>query len=79
MSTPAPTVFTVTSPDGFPLERDVAYYATREAALLARELFVERFRHQGYYLNSSRERISLDELPEHCEVGEHPATDFSDE
>jgi hypothetical protein len=74
-----PTVFTVTSPDGLPVEHQVDHYATMPDALLARDRFISRFQHQGYYFTSSMERISLEEARLRCEIGEHPATDFNSE
>jgi hypothetical protein len=58
--------YRILSPDGFDIERDRIY---KESELLeAGKQFVERFRQQGYYSNSNREHIELDDLLENCEI-----------
>ena len=59
--------FQIYSPDGFPIERDKEYNTLGEVQE-AIERFVNRFRAQGYYSNSNRERIPIDEIEENCKI-----------
>jgi len=57
--------FNILSPDGFPIERDKVY-STPEKAWKALEEWMERYKQQGYYSMSNRERLPLDEIKENC-------------
>lgn len=59
--------FVILSPDGFPIERDKAYYRTLDELHTAFVIWKERFVLQGYY-SSNRGRIPLDNLLEECIV-----------
>lgn len=59
--------FVILSPDGFPIERDKAYYRTLNELHKAFVIWKERFVLQGYY-SSNRGRIPLDNLLEECIV-----------
>ncbi len=59
--------FDVFSPDGFAISREETY-PSREVAESKLNEWVKRYEHQGYYSTSNRERISLDELANHCEI-----------
>lgn len=61
--------FTVLSPDGFPLERDMEYKNKKEAQE-AIEKFVDRYRTQGYYSTTVRVRIPVHEIEENCRLVE---------
>ena len=62
-----PEKWTVLSPDGFPPTPD-AEYDTYGEAVDALAKFLKRFEAQGYYLNSSRERIPLECLHTECQI-----------
>jgi hypothetical protein len=58
--------FRILSPDGFDIEMDRTY---KESELYqAGQDFLERFKIQGYYSNSNREHIALEDLLEECEI-----------
>jgi len=59
--------FVILSPDGFPIERDKAYYRSLNELHTAFAIWKERFVLQGYY-SSNRGRIPLDNLLEECIV-----------
>lgn len=59
--------FVILSPDGFPIERDKAYYRTLNELHTAFVIWKERFQTQGYY-SSNRGRIPLEELLEECVI-----------
>lgn len=59
--------FIILSPDGFPIERDKAYYRSLNALHTAFVLWKERFREQGYY-SSNRGRIPLEDLLDYCTI-----------
>lgn len=59
--------FVILSPDGFPIERDKAYYRTINELHTAFVIWKERFVLQGYY-SSNRGRIPLENLLEECVV-----------
>jgi len=61
--------FIVMSPDGFPIERDVAYKNLAEVQE-AIERFVDRYRTQGYYSTTVRRRLPIDEIEENCRIVE---------
>lgn len=58
--------YDVLSPDGFSISfSDV--YRTKKAAKIALTQWCKNYERQGYY-SSNGGRISLDELPYHCEI-----------
>jgi len=61
--------YIVMSPDGFPISRDAEYKSKKEAeeATLA---FVERYRKQGYYSQTTSKivHIPVDEIKDHCRL-----------
>jgi hypothetical protein len=58
--------FRILSPDGFDIERDRTY---KESELYqAGQDFLARFKAQGYYSNSNREHIALEDLLDECEI-----------
>jgi hypothetical protein len=59
--------FVILSPDGFPIERDKAYYRSLNELHTAFVIWKERFQMQGYY-SSNRGRIPLDCLLEECVI-----------
>lgn len=59
--------FVILSPDGFPIERDKAYYRSLNELHTAFVIWKERFQTQGYY-SSNRGRIPLEELLEECVI-----------
>ena len=59
--------FVILSPDGFPIERDKAYYRSINELHKAFAIWKERFVLQGYY-SSNRGRIPLEDLLEECIV-----------
>jgi len=61
--------FIVLSPDGFPLEFDKTYSNKKEINE-AIEHFVDRYRAQGYYSKTYRERIALEDIEKECRIVE---------
>lgn len=59
--------YIVLSPDGFPIERD-GMYKSMIGVENALNSFVERFKQQGYYSTSNRERIPFDLIKDYCEI-----------
>lgn len=59
--------FVILSPDGFPIERDKAYYRSIDELHTAFVKWSERFKAQGYY-SSNNGRIPLENLLEECIV-----------
>ena len=58
--------YRILSPDGFDIEMDKIY---KESELYqAGQDFLARFKAQGYYSNSNREHIALEDLLENCEI-----------
>ena len=60
--------FDVISPDGFPISCEP--FASANEAQDSIPFWCERFKHQGYYSTSSREKISLEELPHRLRIVE---------
>jgi hypothetical protein len=60
-------LFDVKSPDGHSTSID-RLFTTEELAKREIDNFVKRYENQGYYSTSNRERISLDEAKERCEI-----------
>lgn len=61
------TKYDVLSPDGFSISfHDV--WDTPQEAEEALNNWVERYRKQGYYSTTNRERIPLDELTTWCKI-----------
>lgn len=58
--------YRILSPDGFDIEMDGLY--TEAEIPQALENFKARFKTQGYYSNSNREHIALEDLIANCEV-----------
>ena len=58
--------FDVISPDEFSIERDKTY-TTEQKAKDALTRWMRRYESQGYY-SSNQGRISLADLPNHCEI-----------
>ena len=66
-NTPQPTeYFDILSPDGYSISMREIY--TKDAVENALNQFVERYRMQGYYSTSNRDRLSLGEIKGHCRV-----------
>lgn len=61
-------MFNVISPDGFPFNFEPI--DTKEQAEKTLDNFVERYKFQGYYSKSNRERIPVEELKKHCKIEE---------
>jgi hypothetical protein len=59
--------YRVLSPDGFDIEMDAEYKSIEEAQI-ALNKFILRFKDQGYYSTSRRERISLAEARSRCRI-----------
>lgn len=59
--------FVILSPDGFPIEREKAYYRSLNELHKAFVLWKQRFEVQGYY-SSNRGRIPLENLLDECIV-----------
>jgi AAA+ superfamily predicted ATPase len=59
--------FVILSPDGFPIEREKAYYRSIDELHTAFVIWKQRFEVQGYY-SSNRGRIPLENLLEECIV-----------
>jgi hypothetical protein len=58
--------YRILSPDGFDIERDRTY---KESELYqAGQDFLARYKAQGYYSNSNREHIELDDLLDECQI-----------
>lgn len=58
--------YRILSPDGFDIEMDKTY--TEAEIPKAFEDFKERFKAQGYYSNSNREKIPLEDIQDLCRV-----------
>lgn len=54
------------SPDGFSLDREDTIYATKDQAMEAMDLWIERYANQGYYFMGGGTRINLEDLKDHC-------------
>jgi hypothetical protein len=61
------TKYDVLSPDGFSISFDETWDTPDEASK-ALDKWVERYKQQGYYSTSNRERIPLDELTTWCTI-----------
>jgi hypothetical protein len=61
------TKYDVLSPDGFSISFD-EMWDTPDEASKALDKWVERYRGQGYYSTTNRERIPLDELTTWCTI-----------
>jgi hypothetical protein len=58
--------YRILSPDGFDIERDRTY---KESELYqAGQDFLARYKAQGYYSNSNREHIELEDLLDECQI-----------
>lgn len=62
-------MYEVISPDGFPIDFETRYYNSFEEAEEAFEKWKERYSRQGYY-SSNKGRIPLEDLKNHCKIGE---------
>ena len=58
--------YIVLSPDGFNINHEIYYYRSLKAATADLLKFIEKYRVQGYYSTSNRERLTLEELPHYC-------------
>ena len=56
----------ILSPDGFDIEMDKVYKPEEVEAAI--EKFIARFKNQGYYSTSNRERIPLDQIKDYVSV-----------
>jgi hypothetical protein len=61
------TKYDVLSPDGFSISFDEVW-DTPDDASKALDKWVDRYKQQGYYSTSNRERIPLDELTTWCTI-----------
>ena len=59
-------MYNVISPDGFPIT--CKPFASEQKALDAIPVWCGRFKNQGYYSTSNRQKISLKELPDYLRV-----------
>jgi hypothetical protein len=62
----AQKMYHVISPDGFPITCEP--FASEREALSAIPVWCQRFKNQGYYSTSNRQKIPLKELPDYLEV-----------
>ena len=58
--------YIILSPDGFPTHHEDTYFESELEA--KKQEFVDRFKQQGYYSTSNRERIPLNELKDYLMV-----------
>jgi hypothetical protein len=68
------TMFNVISPDGFPITCEP--FASEQEALKAIPAWCQRFKKQGYYSTSGRQRIPLKELRDYLSVAPVSETDL---
>jgi len=61
------TKYDVLSPDGFSISFDEVW-DTPEDAREALKKWIQRYKQQGHYSTSNRERIPLDELETWCDI-----------
>jgi hypothetical protein len=59
-------LFNVISPDGFPISCEP--FASEREAVSAIPVWCERFKNQGHYSTSNRQKIPLTELPDYLRV-----------
>lgn len=59
--------YRILSPDGFDIERDTTYKTEGEIQN-AINAFIDRYRQQGYYSLSNRDRLSIDEIENHITI-----------
>jgi hypothetical protein len=59
-------MYHVISPDGLPISCEP--FASEQEALNAIPVWCERFKQQGYYSTSERQKIPLAALPDYLEV-----------
>lgn len=61
------TMYDVLSPDNFSISFDVMWDSPEQAREALKE-WIQRYKQQGYYSTSKRERIPLDELETRCTI-----------
>jgi hypothetical protein len=62
----AKKMYQVISPDGFPITCEP--FASEQEAMDEIPVWCERFKNQGYYSTSDRQKIPLKELPDYLQV-----------